>query len=100
MNDGYALSYDGPYVKVYYHTINKWRDEAFRTVDFGETEQIVSDEFYEWFTANAVMVDTLYSIRSSSLTAIADAIRAKTGKTDFLTLEQMVTEIGRLELVN
>jgi hypothetical protein len=30
------------------------------------------------------------------LTAIADAIRAKTGKTDSLTLDQMPTEIGNI----
>lgn len=30
---------------------------------------------------------------TDKLTAIADAIRAKTGKTDGLTLEQMATEI-------
>lgn len=34
-----------------------------------------------------------YTIKRESLTAIADAIRSKTGKTDFLTLEQMVTEL-------
>lgn len=30
-----------------------WEDQYYRTVDFGETEQTVSDEFYNAFTANA-----------------------------------------------
>ena len=35
-----------------------------------------------------------YTIKRESLTAIADAIRGKTGKTESLTVEQMVAEIG------
>ena len=31
-----------------------WIEEAYRTVDFGTTPQEVSEEFYAWFTANAV----------------------------------------------
>ena len=31
-------------------------DEGLRTIYFGETEQEVSDEFYAWFTANAVLL--------------------------------------------
>ena len=27
--------------------------EAYRTIDFGETEQIIDDDFYVWFIANA-----------------------------------------------
>jgi len=30
-----------------------WTNEAYRTVDFGSTEQEVSDEFYTWLTSNA-----------------------------------------------
>ena len=41
-----------------YFSDTGWEDEAFRTVDFGETEQTVSDEFYTWFTANAVQEQT------------------------------------------
>lgn len=32
---------------------NTWAKEAYRTVDFGTTEQIVSTRFYNWLTANA-----------------------------------------------
>lgn len=31
---------------------------AYRDVDFGETEQLVSEEFYAWFTENAVQITT------------------------------------------
>lgn len=33
-----------------------WQNEAYRTIDFGETEQAVDDTFYEWLTANATKV--------------------------------------------
>ena len=35
---------------------------------------------------------------TNKLTAIADAIRSKTGKTDTMTLEQMVTEISNISV--
>ena len=35
---------------------------------------------------------------TNKLTAIADAIRTKTGKTDTMTLEQMVTEISSISV--
>ena len=35
---------------------------------------------------------------TNKLTAIADAIRIKTGKTDTMTLEQMVTEISSISV--
>ena len=38
-----------------------------------------------------------YKISSDTLTAIADAIRSKTGKTAALTLDQMPTEIDGIE---
>lgn len=62
-NLGYS-SYDSEYDRavlkygstvVYYFDsgFDQWLNEAYRTVDFGETEQSVSDTFYSWFTANA-----------------------------------------------
>lgn len=39
------------------NTGDRWVDDAYRTVDFGETEQEVPDDFYAWFTANAVYQD-------------------------------------------
>lgn len=39
---------------------------------------------------------SFYSISKKELTDIADAIRAKTGKSDSMTLEQMPTEIANI----
>jgi hypothetical protein len=39
-----------------------------------------------------------YLVQDTALIAIADAIRAKTGKTDALTLEQMPSSINRLSI--
>lgn len=33
-----------------------WTDEAYRTIDFGAAYQEVSDDFYNWLTANAVQL--------------------------------------------
>lgn len=30
-----------------------WQNTDFQTIDFGETEQVVSEEFYAWLNANA-----------------------------------------------
>ena len=39
-----------------YYYESKWTDSAYKTVDFGENEQEVSGEFYNWLTANATQV--------------------------------------------
>lgn len=39
----------------------------------------------------------MHRISGERLTAIADAIREKTGKTDSLTLQQMATEISGIQ---
>lgn len=41
---------------VFATTEGGWYDEEFKTITFTE-EQEVSDEFYEWFTANATRID-------------------------------------------
>ncbi len=33
--------------------INGWKEESFRTIDFGTEPQTVNKEFYDWFIANA-----------------------------------------------
>lgn len=104
--DNGALKFAGDYnIRAYNYSSNSWypSDGRLRTVDFGETAQTVSDEFYTWLTANATSQSTeepediLYFVRRSSLTAIADSIREKTGKADSLSLTQMATEIDSIE---
>jgi hypothetical protein len=54
--DSAALAYanDGETVYVYnFEYTNEWSNEAYKTVDFGSTEQTVDDTFYTWLTANA-----------------------------------------------
>ena len=46
----YANSY---YIGDKYYDVAGWKHDYYRTVDFGSTPQEVSEEFYEWFTANA-----------------------------------------------
>lgn len=41
-------------VHAYDISDNSWLSEAYRTVDFGTTPQTVSENFYNWLTANAV----------------------------------------------
>lgn len=51
------LNYDDSQVCVLnsnYGTAPGWADSKDQTVDFGATPQAVSNEFYTWFTANAV----------------------------------------------
>ena len=45
-----GTSYDNAWLN------GSWTDEAYRTIDFGAAYQEVSDEFYNWLTANAVQL--------------------------------------------
>ena len=78
------------------NTTPKW-DYPTQTVDFGETEQTVSDAFYSWLTANAVRLFSEYTVKRETLTAIADSIRAKTGGSDPILTENMASEIEGIE---
>lgn len=51
---GYTNSALSKSEEVYNFTDVAWIDEAYLTVDFGTTPQTVTDEFYNWFTANAI----------------------------------------------
>jgi hypothetical protein len=42
---------------AYDYLTNSWKSEEFRTVEFGNVWQEVSDEFVVWFTANAIPID-------------------------------------------
>ena len=46
----FAYSFDHNDIEI---SNNCWMIEEYKIVDFGLTEQVVSKEFYEWFTANA-----------------------------------------------
>ena len=48
-SDNYILQYNSTYA----YEMGDWFPDAYRTVDFGTTEQTVSDTFYTWLTANA-----------------------------------------------
>ena len=50
---GYTNSALSTSEEVYNFTDIAWIDTAYLTVDFGTTPQTVTDEFYNWFTANA-----------------------------------------------
>ncbi len=51
---GIPNSFDLAYHSVGGHDGDQgWQDEAYKTVDFGTTEQTVDDTFYTWLTANA-----------------------------------------------
>lgn len=51
-----AITYTMTHVAQLEDGITSWDNDAFMDVDFGETEQTVSEEFYLWFTANAIKV--------------------------------------------
>lgn len=79
---------------------DNWHSMQSRTVDFGETEQAVSDEFYVWLTANAAQqagvpeeADETYTVKFSTLKDIANAIRSKTGKSDAIPVPELASEI-------
>ena len=44
---------------VYGDADGSWRNEAYRTVDFGAAYQEVSDEFYNWLIANAEQITSV-----------------------------------------
>lgn len=83
---------DGPPDAEYLAYADRTWSEAYRTVDFGETEQTIEDEYYNWIVANAVeqtLPEKIYSVKESTMTAIADAIREVTSTENKYTPEQM-----------
>ncbi len=38
----------------YFYDLAQWKDDTSRYIDFGDTPQIVTSDFYHWFTDNAV----------------------------------------------
>lgn len=53
-----GIQINGTETTIYHdYTYGGWVDEAYKTWDFGTTEQEVTDEFYAWVTANATLVE-------------------------------------------
>lgn len=48
-----AVAWDVIAQSSYHGYATGWQNDALRTIDFGETEQTVPDDFYAWFTINA-----------------------------------------------
>ena len=91
---GYLTPPDNTMNLVYY---TRWQNERLRYVDFGEGVNM-SDRLSSWVLANAdPVVDPEYSIKTSTLTAIADSIRAKTGGSDPILTEDMASEIEGID---
>ena len=63
-----------------------WVNESYRDLVFGAS-QVLDDSDYAWLLtwADEVTEDTVYTTQASSLTAVADAIRAKGGTSADLT---------------
>lgn len=78
-----------------------WKDEKYKTVDFGREEITVSDAFYAWITASAEYIPyahdqsiTEYKIKAATLVEIADSIRSKKGSSEPILTENMAGEIS------
>lgn len=70
-----------------------------RELDFGDEPQEVSSDFHTWITANSKPgEDKDYLIKESTLTDIANAIRAKYGVSIAIPTEIMAWAIADLEL--
>ena len=50
-----------------------WFSEPFKTIDFGTTEQMVSDAFYAWLVENAVAYNIKINITENGTTTLATA---------------------------
>ena len=48
-----AVAWDVIAQSSYHGYATGWQNDALRTIDFGETEQTVPDDFYAWFVVNA-----------------------------------------------
>ena len=78
----YVTSLDGYTV----YTSGAWVNESYRDLVFG-VSQILDDADYAWLLtwADEVADDQTYTTQASSLTAVAEAIRAKGGTSADLT---------------
>ena len=61
-----------------------WAEEAYKRITFADDEEPFSGTFAIWF-ATTYVEESIYTTQASSLTAVADAIRAKGGTSADLT---------------
>lgn len=81
------------------YTSGAWVDENYRDLVFGAS-QVLSDSDYAWLLtwADEVTEDTVYTTQASSLTAVANAIRAKGGTSATLTYpDGFVAAVNNIE---
>ena len=50
-----------------------WHNDAYRTIDFGETEQPVSDDFYAWLVENTLPKNIQIDVTENGTTTLATA---------------------------
>ncbi|MBR4016825.1 MAG: hypothetical protein IKK11_03325 [Oscillospiraceae bacterium] len=53
-----VVFFHGDNSSYYAYFNNTWKDRFSREVDFGSSDQVVSEEFYNWLTANATFQNT------------------------------------------
>lgn len=76
--------------------VSNWQNEAYKTVDFGTTEQEVSDDFLSWMQENATQqasegtTPTAESVKAD-LQSLVTAANAKTGNNDTTIKQAIVT---------
>lgn len=79
-----------------------WTNQAYRTVDFGSTEQTVSDEFLTWMTANATQdqpagvtiayKDTIISIKDGQTVTLHTTDKKLTEDLEIIAPESTVED--------
>ncbi len=79
MDDGVAYPHNGVYFFEEFQDAHgnlyevSWYSEPNKTIDFGRTEQEVSDEFYAWLAKNTVVYKTEINITENGTTTLATA---------------------------
>lgn len=75
--------------KVYF---DSWVNQNYRLLDFGEAEQDINDAFYDWLMSQ----EDVFTIKRTTLKAIADVIREKTDSQQDYTALSMPEGVERV----
>ena len=86
-----GLYYGGNWL-VYNFSTHTWNYDD-KDIDFGETEQTVSDSFYTWFTTNAISQDTPTDLKPCYL----DCNGVRTKVTAYQDIDGVRTKISTAE---